>query len=142
MTRDVPWRSSCCGRSKRSKGFPRRHSMSEPVSHHENRRETTDASLRWVLLTLAVAGVAGVLISLAVELFLNGYEGRRAAEQAPSHALTPGPEPRLPREPRLEQIDRRAGLEPNSAAAEPTADTYGPSGERGFVRVPVERAMD
>ncbi len=70
-------------------------------------------------------------------------------DQAKRSQLAPElrPDPALPAKPRLEQLDRVAGIEtPNInrrvSGNEATLDSYGPADEEGFVRVPIDRAIE
>jgi hypothetical protein len=115
--------------------------MPEHRENPEVRREPSDASLKWVLGVLAAVVVLAVAIHWGTWKVFGSFQRHLAGEHPPVHALSPGPEAPTPPEPRLEQVDRLAGREPN-ASAEPDPNRYGASDERGYVRVPVERAMD
>ena len=62
------------------------------------------------------------------------------------YPLAPGFSRKLPPEPRLEQLDRLAGID-NADVAEKLAekekalDSYGPTEEKGFVHIPIQQAM-
>jgi hypothetical protein len=119
--------------------------MPEPQPNPNVRREPSDASLKWVLWILAAGILAAVLIHWGTWRLYGRFQERRAAERRPGHALSPGPDQPEPREPRLEQVDRMAGRAPDAvadAAAESDASRYGPGDATGYVRVPIERAMD
>lgn len=111
------------------------------VSH-----ERSDASLRWVLLTIALAIVVGVAIFTGVYAFLRAYQAHQAKAKVSPFPLAPGTAAPLPPEPRLEQVDRLADVDTPDvhqrlSAKEDRLRRYGPTGEKGFVHVPIERAM-
>jgi hypothetical protein len=120
--------------------------MAEPVhegdgrtANPEVRFEPKDVRLRAVLIVLGVALVAAVVIHAAVWLYFSGYRAHQDRVKASTFPLADVPADGLPKEPRLEQVDRLSDGERMPPEA---ADGYGETGERGFVRVPVERAMD
>src|SRR5262245_8000459 len=119
--------------------------MPESLHNPDVRREPTDASLKWVLWILAAGIVAAVLIHWGTWRLFQRYQRSIAAERRPGHALSPTPESPEPREPRLEQVDRLSGRTPDiaaDAATEQALNRYGGGDEPGYVRVPIERAMD
>src|SRR5436309_15801099 len=73
------------------------------------RHERSDASFKALLLILVVAAVLGVLLHLMIlHFFLHERAEQDAAKKSP-FPLAPAPSTALPREPRLEQLDRLAG---------------------------------
>lgn len=120
----------------------------------EVRCEPRDVRLKPVLVTLAVALVAGVAIHVAVWLYFHAYRAHQDRVKASAFPLAEVPADGPPAGPRLEQVQRlppetgKGALpapEANREAYHPSRrslDGYGEAGERGFVRVPVERAMD
>jgi len=118
-----------------------------PEANPSVRHEPSDASFNWVMITIILAALAGVLIHLGVLLFLKGYASHQGKIKESPFPLAAEPSRSLPPEPRLEQIDRVAEIEtPNVrerlAAREEALRRYGRTGEKGFVHIPVERAMD
>ena len=70
------------------------------------RHERSDASFKAILLILVVAAVLGVLLHLMIlHFFLHERAEQDAAKKSP-FPLAPAPSTALPREPRLEQLDR------------------------------------
>ena len=98
------------------------------------------SSARWSFAVVVIyVRRAGVLSSAT--------ETHQAAIKQSPYPLAPAPSHAPCRaEPRLEQIDRLAGVEtPNvyerEAAKLQTLNSYGPTAEEGFVHIPIERAM-
>jgi len=119
--------------------------MPEPQPNPEVRREPSDASLKWVLWVLAAGIVAAVLLHWWTWDLFEFLGGRIGAGRQPGHALSQGPDQLEPREPRLEQVDRLAGRAPDAAAdaaSESDVSRYGRGDAAGYVRVPIDRAMD
>jgi hypothetical protein len=69
------------------------------------------------------------------------------AAKRSSYPLSPGLSKTLPPEPRLEQIDRMARTSDTDvgerlAAKERVLNSFGPADEKGFVHVPIEKAIN
>jgi hypothetical protein len=105
------------------------------------RHEPRDVQLKPLLLVLGTVLVAAAAIYVAVWLFFSGYQANQDRVKASTYPLAdvPSSSGALPKGPRLEQIDR---LSSGGELQPPAADGYGEGDEAGFVRVPVERAMD
>jgi hypothetical protein len=83
---------------------------------------------------------------VGVYWFFVGVKDEQARVKKSPYPLAPGPSTALPREPRLEQIDRLAGVEtPNVHERETSRlevlQSYGPTSEEGFMHIPIEQAM-
>ncbi len=70
---------------------------------------------------------------------------RQEAGRSP-YPLAPAASKQLPPEPRLEQIDRLAGVENSDVAKrlagqEKVLNSYGPTEEKGFVHIPIQQAI-
>jgi hypothetical protein len=111
------------------------------------RYERSDVNARWVLIVLVGMLAIGVVIELAISGFFHGYRDYQDRTKQSQYPLSPSPSrTALPREPRLEQIDRLSG---NDAAIDrdrdsrdrEILDSYGPSSRDGFVHIPIGRAM-
>jgi hypothetical protein len=100
----------------------------------------------WIFATLVIAaGFFGVEYFVVWKIFRNREE-HSAASKASPYPLAPLPVTSLPEEPRLEQIDRLAGIEgPNvfdrQTASDRLLTTYGRTPEKGYIRIPIARAM-
>jgi hypothetical protein len=116
------------------------------IEHPSVRYERTDASFGCILSILIAALIFGIVAFAGVRLFFDEYRNYQAEIKKSPYPLAPEPSTALPREPRLEQIDRLAEVEtPNvherEAAKEKILNSYGATQESGFVHVPIERAM-
>ena len=121
--------------------------------HPDVRHEPTDANFRAILFILIGAAVVGAFIYGLVTVFFNDWRRHEAVVKQSPYPLAPAPSadphvlPPLPAgEPRLEQVDRMAGVErPNInerfTTKEEVLNSYGPTTEEGFVHIPIERAM-
>ncbi len=110
------------------------------------RHERSDASLKGVLLTIAIAIVVGVGIHVGVYFFFRGYQEHQATIKKSAFPLAPGPDAPMPPEPRLEQVDRLADVETPDvhrrlSVKDEMLGRYGRTEEKGYVRIPIERAM-
>jgi len=114
-----------------------------PAVHYEKR----DVPFRGVLaVILAAICLGGVQLYLVWVFFLD--QQRHEEQLRASHySLAPPPTLRLPAEPRLEQLDRITGIEsPNVYLREQSREqllrTYGSTDEKGYIHVPIRRAME
>src|SRR5262249_29740141 len=116
------------------------------VEHPSVRSEKSDADFRWVFRLIVAAGILGIIIWWAVWRFFVDYDNHLAQARRSSFPLAPGPSTALPQVPRLEQLDRMEG-DPRSNVwkkqreHEDTLASYGATREKGFVQIPIERAM-
>ena len=117
--------------------------------HHEHagvRFEPTDISLRGVLIVIAVFVV---LIVVLQYLTLRLFEHDQRAAPRPSEAGVgvAGRGDALPAKPRLEQVDRLAGIRSpdvyqREKEKEEILQSYGPTTDKGFVHVPIRWAIE
>jgi hypothetical protein len=110
------------------------------------RYERTDANHRWIIGLLGTAVVIGLLIQGGLWLYFVHYRDYQAEVKKSRFPLAPAPAAPLPPEPRLEQVDRISGLKsPNAdeivAPRDTDLNTYGPTAGEGFVRIPIDRAL-
>lgn len=117
----------------------------EPDRNPHVQIEHSDASLKWILRILAAAIVAAFLIHLFVYLFFRRWQMQLTMERK---ALSPvsAQKSQMPPEPRLEQIDQLENERPSHAAQTASyvdqLQRYGPTEDKGFVQVPIDRAID
>jgi hypothetical protein len=117
--------------------------MDENKANVGVRYERKDIGLRLVVTLLVAAGCTVVFILLAIWWLFWAEEKRQKAVKGSTEALAP----LYPAEPRLEQIDKLAGVEKADivkrlAAQEKTLNSFGPTGEKGFVHIPIQQAID
>jgi hypothetical protein len=118
---------------------------SHPV-RPEIRYEERDVRFRWVLIVAVVSCVIGGAIFVLVRGFYQVALELRPEGQTPVFASRETPTSQLPPEPRLELLDRRAKTPASNVSKwergeEKSLETYGSSDEKGFVRIPLQRAM-
>jgi hypothetical protein len=116
------------------------------IEHPSVRYERSDANFRWILGIILGAMVFAAVVHYLVLVFVQGYAGYEDKAKKSPYPLAPGPSTRLPREPRLEQLDRTAGIESpdvyrREAAKEDILNTYGPTETEDFVHIPIDQAM-
>jgi hypothetical protein len=124
---------------------PDDHSDGQLV-HPSVRHEPSDASYRWVLGILIAAAVLGVIIHVVVLRFFFNYRAYEDAVKRSDYPLAPAPSTGLPPEPRLEQLNRLADVDPSNVylrqeAREEILNSYGPTREEGYIHIPIDRAM-
>jgi hypothetical protein len=117
------------------------------IEHPSVRSEKSDADFRWVFRLIVAAALLGVIIWVAVWWFFVGESNQLARERRSPFPLAPGPSTALPPEPRLEQLDRMVGdprlnVWNQQKKFEDTLAGYEDTQEKGFVRIPIERAME
>jgi hypothetical protein len=125
---------------------PANSSPDGPLEHPTVRHERTDADHRWIIGLLGAAVVLGILIQVGLWFLLEYHRHHQAQVKKSPFPLAPAPSEALPVEPRLEPLDRVSGIGKSNvyvreAAKGSVLTTYGPSEEAGFVRVPIDRAM-
>lgn len=99
-------------------------------------------------LLAAMVLAACVMITLSYGMWQFFWWQADAEQQAKRRPYPPAatPSPRLPPEPRLEQLDRLAGVEMTDvnhrlAVQEKSLNSYGPTEEKGFVHIPIHEAI-
>ncbi|HEY2251673.1 MAG TPA: hypothetical protein VGH74_11455 [Planctomycetaceae bacterium] len=116
--------------------------MADPLRHPEVEFEPAGVRLRQILAILA--GIAGLFLLV---LFATWRHFRPPSppdeQQLESYDL---PAEHLPRRPRLEPLDATSGalhsrILVNEQLLEQRLHGYGTTAEKGFVHVPIERAM-
>jgi hypothetical protein len=119
----------------------------EEASHEAHvRYERRDISLRWIL-SLIAAATCLIIVQLVVTWWLLQTDRmRQEALMKSQYPVAPAPSTRLPPEPRLEPLDRFAGVESSNVylrleEKERLLHRYGRTEQPGFVHVPIEQAM-
>jgi hypothetical protein len=122
------------------------HHADGRIEHPHVRYEPTDARFRPILLILIGAAALAVVVFAGVWWFFRAEQDYQAAVKRTDFPLQPGPSEALPAEPRLEQVNRMAGIEKGNvyereASKEAILHSYGDTPETGYIRIPIERAM-
>ncbi len=121
------------------------------IEHPQVRTEHTDVTLRAVVISLLVAmGFAAIVHWIVLEFFYS-YRGYQQDIKQSAFPVAPPPavseDPRRIPQPRLEPVDRMAGIEKANVferqlAKEKKLHAYGPTEETGYVHIPIEQAME
>ncbi len=121
------------------------------IEHPHVRHERTDVRFRPVLISIVIAMCFAAFVHWVILEFFYSYRGYQQAIKQSPFPVAPSPgvaeDPRRIPEPRLEQVDRLAGVARENVyerqlAKEKELHGYGPTEETGYVHVPIERAMD
>jgi hypothetical protein len=116
------------------------------IEHPSVRHEPTDVQFGPILLILIGSAGFAVVVLVALWWFFAGYRDYQARVKESPFPLAPGPSTAVPPEPRLEQIDRNAGVVRENvyvreATREEVLRTYGPTDEEGYIHIPIDQAM-
>jgi hypothetical protein len=113
---------------------------------------TVDREPRDVRFRRAIGVIVGALVIGAIELWAvwGFYKNRERHEErinASRYPLRERQTGELPREPRLEQVDRLAGIRGESVRRREISDdellsTYGSTTDEDFIRIPIDKAME
>ena len=121
-----------------------RPSNGERLVHQEVKYEDADVGVRGIAAVLL--GIAFVFVGtgLVAWFFLNANESD--ADRIAQKTQYSEPADKLPAAPRLEPLDRAASTNASDVFAHQIAmerdlHKYGETGEKGFVHIPIERAM-
>jgi hypothetical protein len=122
------------------------HPNSEPLNPSVH-QEASDVNWRWILLAGGFFLVAAVVIHAVVWWYFTSKERAQARAKKSPFPLAAGQPDTVPPEPRLEQIDRLKANEKTDVFERRGAGASGPSGygttaEKGYVRIPIDRAME
>jgi hypothetical protein len=117
-----------------------------PSEHPTVNYERSDASLGGVVLVLTWALFVAVITFVLMMQFFNKYSAYENAIRKSPFPLAPTPSRAQPPEPRLEQLDRLTGDESSNVylrlqGREKILNSYGLTEEKGYIHVPIERAM-
>jgi hypothetical protein len=136
-------------RRRAKKGLAMAEEIQHPdgrIEHPSVRHEPTDVRFGPIAYVLLGATVFGVVVLLGIGWLFAGYRTYQARSKESPFPLAPAPSTALPPEPRLEQIDRNAGIQRENvyvreATKEELLRGYGPTNEEGFIHIPIDRAM-
>jgi len=125
-------------------------SSDSPAGEAKNAKvhfEPTDISLRGVLIVVVVAGLLMPLHQFCMMMFFQHEERSERVGHPAELPRTMDENGVLPVEPRLEQLDRLAGIATpddgrQQMLAEATLNSYGSTQDKEFVHVPIHWAME
>lgn len=122
------------------------HDPDGRLEHPHVRYEKRDVRLRWVLISLVLLAAVAAVQFVLMRSYFHAQEHNQSVRKASSYPLAPKPSGRLPGEPRLEEIDRLAGIESANVRdrellSQRILSTYGTTPEKGFIRIPIWHAM-
>ena len=140
--------------------------MSEEITHPDGRiehprvkYEKTDASFGAIFGILIGAMIFAAFVQYVILLFFHDVRKDEVQAKESPYPLAASPKPansnnhnygtspyKRPKDPVLEEVDRRAGVDKNNVYKrqenrEKLLDRYGPTLEKGFVHIPLERAI-
>jgi hypothetical protein len=129
---------------------PSEHEVHYPDGRIENPTvsfEKRDAQFGCILAILIAAMILAGLLFWIILWFVHDYERYQADIKRSPFPLAPTLSDTLPAEPRLEQLDRVSVKGESSAYArelinEQHLHSYGGPSEGGYIRIPIDRAMD
>jgi hypothetical protein len=110
------------------------------------RYERKDIRLGCLLAFMVVAVCVIATLGYGVWRFFWWQAGVQQEAKRSPYPLAPALSAQLPPEPRLEQLDRMAGItsadaDKSLAAKEKALDSYGPTADKGFVHIPIRQAI-
>jgi hypothetical protein len=116
------------------------------LQHPAVRYEHSDASFRWILGIIMGAVLFAAIILFAILRVFYDYRDYEASIKRSNYPLAPAQAESLPPQPRLEQVNRMAGIERGNvylreAEKEAVLHSYGSAGD-GYVHIPIDGAMD
>jgi hypothetical protein len=114
--------------------------------HPEVRYERSDANFRWIFGILLSALALAAIIYFSVGRFFYDYRDYEASIKRSQYPLAAAATDTLPPEPRLEEVNRMAGIEKGNVylreeQQEAILQSYGPVGD-GYVHIPIDHAID
>jgi hypothetical protein len=117
------------------------------IEHPDVSHEKHDLSFPWIVgLILGAMGFACVVHYILWVFFLHYTKYQDVVKKSP-FTLAPHPDQKLPPEPRLDPLNLKQNIEhanvyDRQKAKEQVLDSLGPTAEKGFVHIPIDRAMD
>jgi hypothetical protein len=117
--------------------------MADEKTHADANYEPKDIQLRWIVAMFSFLAVFVVGMSFVMLKFYWYQEEAEKKVKGSTEALAPA----LPPGPRLEQVDKLAGVEAANvnarlAAQEEKLNSYGPTDEKEFVHIPIQKAIE
>jgi hypothetical protein len=117
-----------------------------PLEHPAVRHEQSDATFRPIALLGLGALSLGIVIFVVIGIFFCGYNTHESSVRQSPYPLAPALSSQLPKEPRLEQLDRLARIDtPDVYKRQQSKDeilnSYGRTDGKGYMHIPIKRAM-
>jgi hypothetical protein len=118
----------------------------ERLEHPTVKRERTDVRTGRIIAFLLICVCVGGLDFFVVWHFFRHSESDQARLKASTYPLAPAPSLTLPKEPRLDPLNRMIGNEQANVFQSESdklaqLNELGPAKEKGFVRIPIQDAI-
>ena len=116
------------------------------IEHLSVRREPRDVRALWIVAVFSAGVILGAILLFVVWGLFEHSEREQRQVKASTYPLAPQPSLALPREPRLDPLNKTLGnkeadVYARESANEARINTFGPSNEKGFVRIPIGEAI-
>ena|SRR5438132_629620 len=121
--------------------------LHSPIAENSARHEPTDINTRLLRITAVIFVVSMIAILLALLGLFRHYAGtavapdRNLVNDEVRNARPSAPEPRIQGVPTFHGNVPRADMEQLRRESQRRLNSYGKSEEAGFVRIPIDRAM-
>jgi hypothetical protein len=108
--------------------------------------ERKDIRFGWLAAVLVAVCCFAAIHYYTIWRLLWFREGVQESQVQSPYPMAPKLSAKLPPEPRLEQLDRLAGVDSSEvnkrlAAQEKLLNSYGPTADKGFVHIPIQQAI-
>ena len=118
----------------------------ERLEHPKVHREASDVRSGWIIAVASVVPVVTAIIFFVVWTFFKYIERQEQSIKFSNYPLAPVPSSALPKEPRLEPLNRIAGDTSandfdRQLAQESQLTTFGSTSEKGFIHIPIQDAI-
>lgn len=116
------------------------------IEHLSVRREPRDVRALWIVAVFCACLILGAVLLFVVWGLFEHSEREQGQVKASTYPLAPQPSLALPREPRLDPLNKTLGSKEadvytREAANEARINGFGPADEKGFVRIPIGEAI-
>jgi hypothetical protein len=116
------------------------------LEHLKVHREASDVGAGWIIAVVSAVPVLAVIGFILVWTFFNYTERQEQKTKFSKYPLAPAPSSDLPKEPRLEPLNRLAGDTSandfdRQLSQESRLTTFGSTPEKGFIRIPIQDAI-
>jgi hypothetical protein len=116
------------------------------LEHASVRSEKSDANFTWILAILIATVVAAFFVHYCIWRFYSSDRAYYDEARKSRFPLAPAPSRALPKEPRLEPLDRLEEKTGSNVFLREQAhlevlDSYGPAADAGYVHIPIDQAI-